>query len=348
VPELAEDSSMMDEEEKEAMIQAQLTEKLSNVLDTYKAENEKMRKKLDTMRIQEEEVKRARSEEAQQIKDLLKDLATVKEMLGGKDRALVKHQLGATFYPNPVLIDNGKSATTLIKAGNIQMFETGKALKWVEIHFHSGSAYEKGPSKGHLMLTFADAKDSDLVNRCEILRLNEKSDVKTQTICVDVILSDKENELIYVCEDEKETTSWLEAISEGLRQIEDEKSAIKMANDDVSQRNGVTEEKLSSVDEEKLVETEGKGESKVTEEDICALEAVKNDITREELSLEKLDNCVVEKSTVLEGGADELKSVDNEQPASKQIQALDEEQAKDQESSNEKEAKEANLRTFEV
>jgi len=155
----------------------------------------------------------------------------------------------------------------LIKAGSIEKFKKAgkskKAPKWVEIYFHGGAAAETGITKGQLVMTFADSKDSQVANRCQILRLDEKVDVKTKTFSVDVIVSGRENTLVFACEDEKETETWVHAINEGFKQLEEEVSMLKTVNEYTILEVVFSKEKLGIRVEEKIVEVE---EVKSTEE----------------------------------------------------------------------------------
>lgn len=184
----------------------------------------------------------------------------MKEMLEVKDRALIKHQLEAALHSKATSMVNANAATKLIKSGSIEKFvkagKSKKGLKWVEIYCHDGTATETGLTKGYLTLTFADAKDSQLANRCQVIRINEKSNRKPTTFSLDVTLSGKENELVFACEDEKETESWVEAIDNGFKQIADEMHALKMVNDYMILEIEFSKDKLGIRVEEKVLEAE--------------------------------------------------------------------------------------------
>jgi len=266
-PDNAEDDGQVNDVEAKEVEEAEPSEKFTNIINTYQAENETLRQELETMRTQDEEDSKARSEQAEKNDELLKELAAMKERLEVKDRALVKHQLEAALHSKATSMVNDNAAAKLIKVGSIEKFKKAgkskKASKWVEIYFHGGSATETGITKGQLVMTFADSKDSQVANRCQLLRLDEKVDVKTKTFSVDVNLSGRENTLVFACEDEKETETWVQAIDEGFKQIEEEVSMLKTVNEYTILEVVFTKEKLGIRVEEKIVEVE---EVKSTEE----------------------------------------------------------------------------------
>jgi len=325
-PDRGENCQMKDVEVKQVLEETEPSEKFANVIDAYQVENEKLRKELESMKSLHEEVDKA--SEQSQIEKLLKELAVMKEMLEVKDQALVKHQFKTALQSKSISIANSDSATKLIKAGSIKKIEPEnsiKAFKWVEIYFHSGVARETGQTKGYLMLNVAETKDSQLVNRCKIIRLNENTDVKSKMLSVDVVVSGRENTLVFACEDEKETTSWIEAIDDGFRQIDEELSSPKTVNDDISQ--GANEQLGSSV-QKSVGEAEDKGVPKQIVEERSALKTANDElILGDELSKESR---VIENLVENEVEADEVKSADNEQVKGNQADALDEHVAKDQ------------------
>jgi len=328
-------SEMIDVQSKEVMDQSQLIEKLTIKINSYKQENENLRLELETINSGDKGDNKAQSE-AEKIEELVKELAAMKDMVEVKDRVLAEHQLEAAVHSNVFFLESDKTSTNLIKAGGMKLHETGTStenLKWVEVNLYSGTDTDTGLTKGHLVLTLADTKGSLLVNRCEILRINEKSDVKNKTFSVDVTLSGRENELVFACDDEKETMSWVEAIEEGFRQIKDDMSVKKSGNADVSNvdEDESSKEKPSSHVEEKLIVVEDKGESKQTDE-MSAPNTVNNDmIISDELSKEKLDHNVLETRVeeVEDDVAGEAKSTHKKQVEIKQTESISENDYKD-------------------
>jgi len=266
----AEQATDIEKKEQDEEI-SQPTEKFTKIINTYQAENEKMKKELDSMKHNDEENSRERSKQAEQNDEIMKELAAMKAMMEEKDRALVKHRLEAALHSKATSMVTSETVTKLLKAGNIEKFgKAGKSkakVKWVEIHLRSAQAGADGVSKGFLMLTYADSQSSQLSNRCQIVRVNKEvknvaAKLKGRAFSVDVISSGADKELVFGCEDEKDREGWVEACNEGFMIIDEELQSVsdyttidvKFSNPKLGIR---VEEKVLidvGVDEEKLAQ----------------------------------------------------------------------------------------------
>merc|ERR1712060_406033 len=213
----------------------------------------------------EEEVSKERTKQAEQNEEIMKELASIRAMMEEKDRALVKHRLEAALHSKANTMATSEAVTKLLKAGTIEKFgKAGKSkpkAKWVEIHVHSGV------SKGLLMLTYADSKDSHLSNRCQIVRVRKEgkkvaAKYKDIAFSVDVISSGAEKELVFACEHEKSREDWVEACAVGFQMIDEE---VKNVSDYTTLDVQFTKPKLGIRVEEKVLVDESVEEEKVAE-----------------------------------------------------------------------------------
>jgi len=246
------------------MEERQPSEKFTEIINAYKARNEKMKKELEVIRSQDEEERKKRNAEVQQHDALVKELATLKKALEVKDRALVKHQLEAALHSKAISMTGTNSVYKLLKAGSVKKLKKAgkskKSLKWVEIYVNGAVVTESDITKGHLMLSYADNKDSQLANRCRVLRINVESKssakLKGKILSVDVMVSGRENELVFVCEDEKELNSWVQALNDGFKEIEREFKILSNLNIKTYLEVEFSKNQLGFRVEEKLLEVD--------------------------------------------------------------------------------------------
>jgi len=250
------------------------SEKLTKVINTYQAENEKMKKELESMKNKDEEDTRVREEQAAQNEEIMKELSAMKALMEEKDRKLVRHQLEAALHSKATSLGTSETVTKLLKAGTIEKFDrVGKSKrrkKWVEIHIHSAKTTPQEIKKGFLMLTYADNKSAQVSNRCQIVRVNQEGlkvgeNLKSKAFSIFSILSGAEKELAFVSEDEKSREEWIEACNEGFRLVDEEYSTLKTAEGDFFFDVEISKPKLGIRVQEKVLERESTVDEKAAE-----------------------------------------------------------------------------------
>jgi len=253
-----------DVEIKEEIVEnTQPTEKITNIINTYQAENEGLRRELESMKNKDEEKAQERKKQAAQNDEIMNELAAMKAAMEEKNRALVKHRLEAALHSKATSMVSSEIITKLMKAGTIDKFrKAGKSNtreKWLEIHFHSAQTTPEGINKGFLMLTYADSKTSQLSNRCQIIQVNEVANVplkfKVKAFSLGVITSGAYEEMLFACEDEKTREEWLHACLDGFALVEEEISNLKTVERDLIIDVDFTKPKLGIRVEEKVIET---------------------------------------------------------------------------------------------
>jgi len=264
----------VDVKEEEAIERtAQPSEKLTNIINTYQADNERMLQELEKMKNKDEEDLEARKLHAEKNKKMVRELSEMRALMQQKDRALMKHRLEAALHSKATSIVTSEAVTKLLKAGNMQKLKGRKTKnkskeQWVEIYLHSAQLTPDGINKGYLILTFADNKDARLANRCQIFQVKQEENVgakfKGRAILIDVFSSGEDSQIVFACDDEKSMEDWIEVCNEGLAIIEEEFGSLQTEGDvffDIE----ISKPKLGIRVEEKTIETESGVDEKVAE-----------------------------------------------------------------------------------
>jgi len=211
-------------------IGSQSNEKYSEVLNTYKSKNEKMQKELEYYRNKDKDEKKAKAEQNQENKKFKEKLAAMQSILEEKERALLKHRLEAALHSKATFMVAKESVARQIISGHLEKFgKAGKSkstkLKWVEVNLYNSDYTENGFQKGHMILSYADSKNSHFSSRCKILSVSRDSgnvgvNFKGRTFSITALMGDDEKELVFACQDELTRNAWLKACSKGLEHIE--------------------------------------------------------------------------------------------------------------------------------
>jgi len=247
------------------------SEKYANIINSYQAENEEMRRELASLKNKDKEDSQERKNHAAQNIEIMQELLAMKEVIEEKDRALVKHRLEAALHSKAILMVNSETVTKLVKVGTIEKFgKAGKSKakeKWVEVHVHSAQSTPEGIKRGFLMLTYSDSKTSRLSTRFQIIGVKEEArvggKVEGKAFSLEVFSSGTSKELVFACKDEKAKWEWVLACSDGLDIVKEEFLTLKSENDlilDVE----FTKPKLGIRVEERVFKTSAGGK-KLTE-----------------------------------------------------------------------------------
>jgi len=249
-------------------------DKLTNIINTYQAENEKMKMELESRKNRDEKEIQEREAQAAHNDEIMKELKAIKALMEEKDRSLLKHRLEAALHSKASAMVTSETVTKLLKAGTIDKFgRAGKSKskeKWVEIHVHCAQIMPDGIRKGCLMLTYADDKGSQISNRCQISRVmqeveNVDEKFKSQAFSVEVISSGADKELAFACEDIKEKEEWMKAITDGFETLEEEYRTLKIAESDFLFDVEITKPKLGITIRENVIETASIPDEKAAE-----------------------------------------------------------------------------------
>jgi len=228
-----------DTETKKALEEAEPNAKLFKIIETYKEENEGMRKELEEVKSKGEQDTIAQREATQQNeKIIMQELNAMKAMLAKKEQALVKHQLEAALHSKASFLVNEESVAKLLKAGNLEKFNRNRKVKnarekWVVLELHNCQNTQNGFERGYMLLAYSNSKDSKLSKRCQVISVYNKGvnigdKFKGRNFLVRAQVDGVEKELVFACEDEKVRNDWVKAFNKGFLQIEEEeKDMIK-------------------------------------------------------------------------------------------------------------------------
>jgi len=256
------------ESKEEAVEATQPSEKITIIINSYQAENEELRKQLESMKNKDEEDAEERKKQAAQNDEIMNELTHVKAVMEEKDRALVRHRLEAALHSKASLMVSSEIVTKLLKAGTIEKLrKPGKSkvkAQWVEIHVHSAQTTPEGISKGFLMVTYADSKNAQISNRCQIQGVKEEANapvkLKDKAFSLEVITSGSEKELVFACEDEKAKEEWVRACIDGFALVEEEFGTLKTVESDLIIDVEFTKPQLGIRVEERVIEIDGADE----------------------------------------------------------------------------------------
>jgi len=244
-------------------------DKLTNIINLYQEENEKMKKELESRKNRDEADTQERKEQAAQNDEIMKELNAIKSLMEEKDRALLKHRVEAALHSKATSMVTSETVTKLLKAGTMEKFvRIGKSkvkTKWVEIHIHCAKITPNGVSKGCVMLTYADTKGAQVSNRCQITRvkdegLNVGDKFKSKAFSVEVAGADKD--LAFACEDCKTKEEWIKAFNDGFVMVEDEFRTLKVTESDFLFDLEISKPKLGIRIQEKAIKTESTSDEK--------------------------------------------------------------------------------------
>jgi len=226
------DIVLTENETNQALKEAEPNEKLSEILEKYKQENEGMKKELEEVKRKGQEDVMLQKQASEKNEEILKELNATKSILAEKEKALLKHQLEAALHSKASsLVDLGCVAK-LLKKGTLEKYNSNRTVKsvkekWVELELHNCQNTKNGFERGYMLLTYSDSKDSKLSNRCQVIGVDgEGADIgdkfKGRNFKVRVLVGGNSKELVFICIDEKVRNDWVETFKDGFEQIEEE------------------------------------------------------------------------------------------------------------------------------
>jgi len=259
--------------EDDPLASAEAGDKLTNIINTYQAENEKMKKELESRKNKDEIDTQERKAQAAQNDEIMKELTAIKSLMEEKDRALLKHRVEAALHSKATAMVSSETVTKLLKAGTVEKFaRAGKSKakeKWVEIYINCAKITPNGITKGSLMLTYADTKGAQVSNRCEI------SKVKTEGVTVgdkykervfSVEVTGAEKDIVFACEDCKTKEEWVMAFNDGFAMLDEEFRTLKVTESDFFFDLEISKPKLGIRIQEKPIKVANADENKGNEE----------------------------------------------------------------------------------
>jgi len=236
-------------------------EKLATIVSCFQSENEKMKQKLSALKNQNVQNAIAEAERIRQNEEVVKELESIKSLMAQKDEALVLHKLRAALHTKASTLMSTDAFSVKLHEGKLIKYrKAGKTKtnneRWVELYFIPGESRCTEFVEGHLMLTYAENKESQISNRGRVLKLiDEPTNVDAkggeQFFSALLRVNGQEKEMVFACCDEKEREDWVRACNEGLSRIEQE---VKAMNEKFTLKIEFTKEKLGFVVEENYID----------------------------------------------------------------------------------------------
>jgi len=232
VREVVNGTNITETETKQALEDAEPSEKLVKIIDSYKEANEGMKKALEEVKRKGEQDQIAQREATIQNEKIMEELNAMKAMLAKKEQALLKHQLEAALHSKANYMVNSDSVAKLLKTGILEKFTRRKVKnskeKWVELELHNCQNTQNGFRPGYMLLTYADKKDSKISHRCHVDSVDREGasigdKFRGRNFLVRGVVGGVKKELIFTSTDERVRNDWVDAFTHGFTQIEDEK-----------------------------------------------------------------------------------------------------------------------------
>merc|ERR1719357_789343 len=154
----------------------------------------------------------------------MKELAAVQNLLQERNSTFVANRLEAALWNKATSMFDKESTTRKLIQGMLKLHRTGLAkLKkniWVEIHFSLGKAYKSEYEAGYVTLTYADSRDAETFNHCQVKEVfHRESNSRDLTFIARVSSEGTEKELIFGCESELQRKEWIKCISGALAEV---------------------------------------------------------------------------------------------------------------------------------
>jgi len=249
-----------DQHEYDVVRDMEPSERITAIINRYQAENQRMEKELEELKSESAESRQAHVEKTKQNLKLVQEMNLIKTLVSKKDRSLVRHLLEAALYSTATSLISEESISKKIIEGQLQKFgragKTKSKGKWVEMFLKCGQGNRNQFTKGHVMIVWADSKESKVSSRGRVIEVKEEASnvnrsLHGRTFSIVAIVKGEEKELVFTCDNEESKQSWLQACKESLAQIEEEE---KYMTELFTLQIEFSKEKLGFRVEERLVE----------------------------------------------------------------------------------------------
>jgi len=227
---VAVEQSIENEEEVVATVESdsqtaeQTPNKYAALISNYEDVNEKLRKELNELKNRKRESKSDYLENPAEHEEAKKELAEVQNLLQERNSAFIANRLEAALWHKATSMFERESTTRKLMEGMLKLHRTGLAkLKkniWAEIHFSLGKAWKSEYEAGYVTLTYADSKDAETFNHCQVNDVFQReSNSRDLTFIARVSSEGTEKELIFGCESELQRKEWIKCISGALAEV---------------------------------------------------------------------------------------------------------------------------------
>jgi len=202
----------------------QAPNKYAALISNYEDVNEKLRKELNELKNRKRESNPDYLENPEEHEEAMKELEEVQNLLQKGNSAFIANRLEAALWHKATSMFEMESTTRKLKQGMLKLHRTGLAkLKksiWVEIYFSLGKAYKSEYEAGYVTLTYADSRDAETFNHCQVNEVfYRESNSRDLTFIARISSEGTEKELIFGCESELQRNEWIMCISGALAKV---------------------------------------------------------------------------------------------------------------------------------
>jgi len=284
------DSAPVTDMDKQAAVEeaqeggAQPGEKLTQVINAYQAENERLKKEVEEYKTQETVRQESNQADSANSDELMRELETMRALVKQKDQAVVKSKVQAALFQHVSTMKDAANAAEVLKKGTLEKFRKGgkaalgKAAheKFVEVSLHKGSRVASGFEPGVIRLSYAETEGAGQVSTGRVVKVNSDVNMaqkyKGRCFAIEFLVDGINKDLVFACPDTDTRDSWVNTFQKGFDRVRNEAESM---NENFNLTLTFSKEKLGIRVEEKVIEDEplcldAEQEKKEDEEDIPA------------------------------------------------------------------------------
>jgi len=208
-----------EEEQDEGGDTEQTNEKFASILNDYQAENEQLRKDLESLKNTNDENILLNEEKTKQNEEVMRELNEMKALMDVKSRVIARGRLEAALLKSIVSMESAKNMC--INGDLVYHRMNRKVTKYVEIHVCEGAVLENEYKSGYVMLTHSDDKNAEIAERFNILKVVDEVDNKEKGHIFTLKVSDEDGEknISFSCKTAKRMGDWIQAIKRALADV---------------------------------------------------------------------------------------------------------------------------------
>jgi len=225
------DAPATDMDKQEALAEAQEGgaqpgEKLTQVINAYQADNERLKAMVEEMKTQETQRQEA-NEKTANSDELMQELETMRGLLAVKDQAVVKSRVEVALFQHVSSMKDNANAAETLKKGSLEKFgKAGKGSaksKFVEVSLHKGTRTANGFEPGMLRLSYAETESSGQLSTGRVTKVKTADNMaqkwKGRTFSVEAVMDGSSKDLVFACKDTETRDAWVAIFQQGFDSI---------------------------------------------------------------------------------------------------------------------------------
>merc|ERR1719419_1989079 len=195
-------------------------DKIASILNDYQAENEQLKKELESLKYKSDENSKANEEKTRQNEDVMRELSEMKALLDAKSRVIARGRLEAALLKSIVSM---KSSMRLCLKGDLTHHQMkGRMKMYSEVHLCEGEVLVDDYIAGYVILTYSDDDESETAGRYQILNVNldvAHNEEMEHIFTLKVSDENEVKEMSFSCETAEQKDEWIKAINMALDEV---------------------------------------------------------------------------------------------------------------------------------